>query len=213
MTENKLQLITLHKMFIQISSGNKRSEYESVVITFLQKALRPRIETDSQTSGSSLPTRLGRRGDNSHAPAPAEAHLSEAGLPSPPAAPSGSRTNAGRGGNVVPTARAGTATARPGARRPRACLCGVPPRAALGAKRAKGGKSRLRSLTADFARHGPAARKRPRRRRGSRFSVTSDGLASRRPLSLFRAPPQNADLPATVVRTVLRPAPLRGRPA
>lgn len=149
MTENKLQLITLHKMFIQISSGNKRSEYESVVITFLQKALRPRIETDSQTSGSSLPTRLGRRGDNSHAPAPAEAHLSEAGLPSPPAAPSGSRTNAGRGGNVVPTARAGTATARPGARRPRACLCGVPPRAALGAKRAKGGKSRLRSLTAD----------------------------------------------------------------
>lgn len=103
----------------------------------------------SQMGGSSLPTRLGRRGDNSHAPAPAEAHLSEAGLPSPPAAPSGSRTNAGRGGNVVPTARAGTATARPGARRPRACLCGVPPRAALGAKRAKGGKSRLRSLTAD----------------------------------------------------------------
>lgn len=166
----------------------------------------------SQMGGSSLPTRLGRRGDNSHAPAPAEAHLSEAGLPSPPAAPSGSRTNAGRGGNVVPTARAGTATARPGARRPRACLCGVPPRAALGAKRAKGGKSRLRSLTADFARHGPAARKRPRRRRGSRFSVTSDGLASRRPFSL-RAPSQNAALPATVVRTVLRPAPLRGRRA
>lgn len=225
-------------MFIQTSWGNKKRAYELVVITFLQRSLRPLSKAEKPrephflravpaqtapkfcagctvfTNGRLLaahPAREARgqfpRSRTSRSPSlrgwtaqSSRGTVRQQNKRRQRRQRGPYRPGRDRHGAPGSTAPAGVSVRGPTARGP-------------GRQTRQGRKEPPPEPDGGLARHGPAARKRPRRRRGSRFSVTSDGLASRRPLSLFRAPPQNADLPATVVRTVLRPAPLRGRRA